>query len=246
VNLPIYSSDRLSLIKYLPLGRLNIWLTSALLIIVLLLSGCSSTSDYQTDLGDPSLYKELYVKATRENKSLQRKLDNVGQDNTKLKERYAKLKAQKLPNDNLSDREARLDDQEKALAERSAKMREDEEHIKNMNSENSNDSREIGKIIGQWEKDEELIPELRKELKSSIGSRRVLLFLMVLLIFIVVSLLGYIFLASHGILTPKTSESATNPRAINVSVIGNDEPSKQINSGNKPSSKALTARTTDD
>ena len=234
------------LMSSLSLGKWKVWLFVAIIAISLLLSSCGgSTIEDKTDIADPSLYKELYIETKQGNESLQRRLDSNIKENSKLKEKYAALQAQKLKDVVLSERESLLDDREKAISDREEQIKQEQSRADNATSEIYDKSLEIGKKIGQLDKDEERIKELSKELRSrdnqlkNSASKN-----WVLIVFIVI--LGtYIFLDKYGIISPLKNDSSTsNLRTMNAAVI--EDQAEVLKPGKEPTSKALSAEKSKD
>ena len=139
--------------------RWKVWMIMTVMTTSLLLSSCDE-KDYQTDLGDPSLYKKNYVEVQKENKSLRNSLDNQIEENARLRENYAALKQQKVKDITLLEREKALDEREKNISNREKQNERDLIKSDNARDEVFDNSIEIGKNIGQLEKDEEIITSL--------------------------------------------------------------------------------------
>jgi hypothetical protein len=182
-------------------SSLKLWTVIAIISISILLSSCGSkVSDYKTSLGDPSLYKELYSKGAKEYESLRRKLDNANKEVSRMKEKYADLRASKEGNIVLLEREQELDLRERNLYEREEKLKQEQEKIDNATSEIFGRSIEIGKNIGQLEKDEEMIENLLREVRNKNTQVGTLILTTIILVIFIIFLLLYMFLYSYGIL----------------------------------------------
>lgn len=223
--------------------KLKYRIVAAIMLILLLLPGCgSATKDYQLDLGDTSLVKELYDKAIQENKRLERKYFNVAKENTKLKERIAKLRAQKNENSVLSEREAALDEREKELTlekEEFEQKSEAFERIKNFSSEKAI---EIGKTIGRLEKTEERVKELSIDLNDSQNQIKFLTGFLIVLFLVISFLLVFIFLDKYGVLRKISEGSMEFQKTIQVFDVplSNEKPeSKRLEKSEDQDPKAL-------
>jgi hypothetical protein len=187
--------------------RWKVWMIMTVMTTSLLLSSCNSDpKDYQTDLGDPSLYKELYVKAEKENKSLTNRLNDKTEENTKLKVSIATLKQQKGGNTTSLEVDKASDVREQNISIQANQNERDRVKVNNDKDELFNQSIEIGIIKGKLEKDEEIIPELKKEITSlnnRINNSNILNWLLGLVIF---GLTAYILFQKSGILTARIDE----------------------------------------
>lgn len=215
---------------------------SVIMTTFLFLPACDSVHDYQSDLGDPSLLRELYDKATQNIKSLQSKYDSVMRENTKLKERIAKLRVQKSDDVLLTEREAALDEREESLVVREEQVKKEREAIDNENSRVVDRSLEIGKKFGQLEKAEERISELSLELRDSKNQLKILSFVLVFLIFIMFLLLIFIFLDKYGVFRMAGERSAVSQRTLdvlNIPISSGESKSKEIGPSGDEDTKAL-------
>jgi hypothetical protein len=162
-----------------------------------------------------------------------------------LKERNAALKAKNSENIVLLERESALDEREKAISGREEQIKQDQSRADNANSEIYDKSLEIGKKIGQLDKDEERIQELSKELISRDNQLKSSAFKNWVLIVLVIILGIYIFLDKYGVITAvKNDNSTSNPKTIYVSVI--EDQAEALKPGKEPTSKALSAEKSKD
>lgn len=149
----------------LSIQRGKVWIVMTVVATSLLLSSCDA-KDYQTDLGDPSLYKNLYNECKKETKSLSDSLNRIKDDNTRLKENNSALRQQKVKDIPLLEREKGLDQRENNISNRENQVDRDREEADNANDKIFNNSIEIGKKYGRLEKNEEIIAEYKKEVTS--------------------------------------------------------------------------------
>ena len=229
------------LLSILSAGKRKVWIVIVIIATSLLLSSCGgNVADYKTDIGDPSLIKELYTKTKQENESLRRKLDNAVNENSKCKENYAALKSRKEGDIVLSEREKALDERENRVATREGQIKQDQERADNAKSEIFDSSLEIGKKIGQLDKDEERIKELSKELENSNNQLSDLTSRNWILIILLIGLVLYIIFDKLGILSPvRNGISERNFKVIHTSVI--EDNTEALKPGGEQQSKALSA-----
>lgn len=223
--------------------KLKYRIVATIMLILLLLPGCgSATKDYQLDLGDTSLVKELYDKAIQENKHLERKYINVTKENTRLKERIAKLRAQKNENSVLSEREAALDEREKELTLEKEEFEQKSEAFERVKKISSEKAIEVGMKIGKLEKTEERVKELLIDLNDSKSQIRFLSWFLIILFLIILFLLTFIFLDKYGVLRKISENSMEYQKTIQVFDIplGNEKPeSKRLEKSEDQDPKAL-------
>lgn len=229
-----------ALLSILSAVKRKVWIVVLIIATSLLLSSCGNVPDYKTDIGDPSLIKELYTKTKQENVSLRRKLDNAVNENSKCKENYAALKSRKEGDIVLSEREKAIDERENRVATREGQIKQDQERADNAKSEIFDSSLEIGKKIGQLDKDEERIKELSKELENSNNQVSNSTLLSGGLFFLVIGLSFYIFLDKFGILSPLRNDiPERNYKVIHTSVI--EDNTEALKPGGEQQSKALSS-----
>lgn len=191
--------------------RWKVWMIMTVMTTSLLLSSCDRVKDYQSDLGDPSLLKKNYDEVKKENESLNNRLNNKIEENTKLRENYAALKQQKVKDITLLEREKALDEREKNISNREKQTDRDLIKSGNARDEIFNSSIEIGKRIGQLEKDEEIIIDLRKEVISlgedvtSLNNWNIILIIINVLL-VLFGLAAYILFQKPGVLTARIDE----------------------------------------
>lgn len=220
----------------------KVWIVAVMIAITLLLSSCSGTKDYKTDLGDPSLYKEFYTKTERENKSLKRELERTQNELKESEKKYAELKSKKEGDVVLSEREKAIEEREKRVREKEVQIQEELEMGRNANSKIFDNSIEIGQKIGQLDKDEKRIKELSEELEKSHNYQN---FLMGILTLVVVALLAYLFFDKYGVFPAvKNDSSKSNLGIIDASVM--EDNAEALKTGIEPKSQALLAEKTKD
>ncbi|MBD2527382.1 hypothetical protein [Nostoc sp. FACHB-133] len=229
-----------ALLSILSAVKRKVWIVVLIIATSLLLSSCGNVPDYKTDIGDPSIIKELYTKTKQENESLRRKLDNAVNENSKCKENYAALKSRKEGDIVLSEREKAIDERENRVATREGQIKQDQERADNAKSEIFDRSIEIGKKIGQLNKDEERIKELSKELENSNNQLSDLTSRNWILIILLISLGFYIFLDKIGILSPVRNDlSKFKLKFIDTSVI--EDNAETLKPSGEQQSKALSS-----
>jgi len=237
------NQEKTGLISRLSLKKWKVWTVVMIAAISLMLSSCGGEpGDYSNQLGDPSHYKELYQKAMQDKEASDKKIYSLTNENTKLKEKYAALKATKEKNVVLAERERALDEKEKALFEKEEQIKQDQAKTANANSTIFDKSVEIGKTMGQLEKDEERIKELLRQIKNINGQLSFLRILVSILIFAVFAVLAYIFLSKYGVIRAVQQDNFTpSPKTINTSVIGNN--AEALESSEESPPKSLSAGT---
>ncbi|MDH6099390.1 hypothetical protein NWP21_11180 [Anabaenopsis sp. FSS-46] len=223
----------------------KVWILAVMIATTLLLSSCSGTKDYETDLGDPSLYKELYTNTKREKESLKRELDQAQNELKNCEINYAALKSKKEGDMVLWEREKAVEERAKRVTEREVQVQEDEEMVRNAKSKIFDNSIEIGQKIGQLDKDEKRIKELSEELEISHNHQDFLMFIIVILTVFVFVWLAYLFFDKYGVFPAvKNDRSKSNLGIIDASVIGDD--AEALKRGIEPKSQALLAEKTKD
>jgi len=206
------------LMKSLPLGKWKIWTVAVVMVISLLLSSCSSkVTDYKTDPGDPSLYKELVNKAERETATLTRKLDSTTQENSKLKAENAKLRALKLKDVDFSQRDQALDERGKTLFEHEERLKREQDELEGARQQLNDSLYQEGVKAGLLKKAEEQIQDLKKNLRITEGRLRFSETGNLLLLLLSLVLLAYIFLDKFGILRAISNERFSSiPTTISI------------------------------
>ncbi|NJM48358.1 MAG: hypothetical protein HC860_21085 [Alkalinema sp. RU_4_3] len=224
----------------------QIWLITAAIGLLLLLSSCSrTTTDYKTDLGDPSLYKEFYTKVMRENESLKRKIDNLTRENSTIKEKYASLQSRTLKDGVIAEREKELDEREKGLSERKARIEQERDQLLSMRSEITDQSLETGKAIGKLEKAEEQIDMLSETLEKNQNQLYVCLVFVITLLGALFATIAYIFLDKYGVIARIQSDmSAASP--ITISVMSDKPATQTLEPASETLPKALSAEDSTD